>query len=577
MNFKEILPATGRDIPIEFRLFETSLGITLLILYFYTIFGAFFGYQWPVMTIYTAASAIYTGLYVAQKRGFPFRALTLIYYLVAFILLALAWLPSGGLRGAITNMFVLIFVSGLLILHPRDFLIFVIVSLIMVAGYTVLENSYPSAAAPYASESQWMIDISVSNLIMLSVLGFTVYVFKREYLRDKDKLKITNGKLEEEKVKAEMAGRAKSLFLASISHEMRTPLNGIAGSSELLRQTEMSKSQKQILANLSYSNDLLNGLISDVLDITMMEGGHLEIQENEFSMQSLVENVVQVFQPKLTAVKDHVFFNTTIDKQIPPILKGDVERLRRILVHLINNSVKFTHQGSIGVSVTQTKRIAELCTVRFEIEDTGIGISKQNQKHIFESIQNFSGGEGENGIGLGLNICKRLIEAMGGKMEFNSTDGKGSLFYFEIPLKVKDSDESVSHDLCLKQLKVLIAEDQQINQVITKKMLQNMGVGDIDIAENGLEAVAKNQAKHYDLILMDLRMPIMDGLEATQEILLNASNKPVIIAVTANALEIDKEKCMGVGMLDFINKPFTKEILNNSIQKTMKMRVPAES
>lgn len=566
---KELLPATGRDIPIEFRLFEISLAITVLILYFYTVYGILFGYQWPVMTIYASASVVYTCLYIAQKRRLSFRMLSLVYYFTAFALLALAWLPSGGMHGAITNMFVLIFVSGLLILQPRDFLVFVSMSLVLVGVFTLVEIANPHLAAPYLNARNWMIDISVSNFIMLTILGVTIFIFKREYLRDKEKVRIINKKLEQEKVKAEMAGNAKTQFLANVSHEMRTPLNGIAGSSELLRQTELSESQQQILSNLSLSNDQLNSLISDVLDITMIESGHLVVAEKEFDLQLMMRELVRTFQPNLAALEPQVSFSYTIDERVPVSVKGDEERLKRILVHLIKNSIKFTEAGTITVLLKQVSLNGDDLTIRFEVEDTGTGISELHRKYIFEPFQNLSGERGETGLGLGLNICKRLIEQMGGQMGFMSEYGKGSLFYFQIPLKVNPDIQAVPSDICLKSLRVLIAEDQQINQVITRKMLQNVGVEDIDIAENGVEAVACTQSKEYDLVLMDLRMPLMDGIEATRKILSTMGHKPAIIAVTANALEIDKEKCMSVGMLDFINKPFTKDILLRSIQRAM--------
>lgn len=568
LNFRQLLPATGRDIPIEFRLFEISLTITILILYFYTIYGMIIGYHWPIMTVYTSAAVIYTLLYVGQKKGMPFRMLTMVYYFIAFVLLALAWLPSGGMRGVITNMFVLIFVSGLLILNPKDFLVFFTVSLLMVSGYMVLENFYPDAAAPYVDERKLMLDISVSNLIMLTVLGVTIYIFKKEYLQDKQEIKVTNWKLKEEKGKAEAAGRAKSLFLANVSHEMRTPLNGIVGSSELLKSTDLNVNQRQILANLSSSNDQLNGLISDILDITMMESGRLILVEKEFELHDMVNELVRWFKTKQPATANVSLF-ATVESDVPQVVKGDEERIRRILIHLIKNGLKFTNEGVVSVRVSRLKGANEE-KIRFEVKDTGTGVSSQNRDHIFEPFQNALTDEGKKGLGIGLNISKKLTELMGGEMDFQSNEhDRGSLFYFQIPLKV-GSEHHDKHQRCLKSLKVLVAEDQEINQVITKKMLQNIGVSDIDIAVNGMEAVDKSIRKDYDVILMDLRMPEMDGIQATQEILSKTiGHSPVIIAVTANALEIDKEKCMNVGMLDFINKPFTKETLQSSIQHAL--------
>lgn len=568
MKIEEIFPVIGRHIPIEVRLFEFTLILTVFVLYFWTIWGIFFGYDWPVLSLYACGSVIYTLFYIAQKRGFSFQKLTAAYYVLAYFLLALGWLPSGGLRGAIANMFVLVFISGLLILEPKYFMLFILATLCMFIGFSVYEMYNPAAAAKYMDEARWMTDISVSNIVMLGVIGLTLLIFKREYLRDRFSIRRINAQLEKEKLRAESADIAKTTFLANISHEMRTPLNGIRGTSELLRQTPLNEEQFEMVKTLTYSSDILYGLISDVLDVTMIQEERLVLYDQKMDVPRIIQNAIRFFLPDFELKQDQIKLSQECDAKIPKVLIGDPSRLRQVLINLINNVIRNSGRVEIAVKAELVNETHEVVSIRFTISDRNNKEAKGMPQELFLEMTDLSP---DYEAGLGLNLCKKIIEAMGGEAFFNSDKQKGSSFYFTLPFKKVDEIElelQATRFISIHDLKVLVVDDQRINQMVAKKMLQNIGVSHVDVSDNGAEAILHAKSNEYDFILMDIRMPGVDGIAATKQIL-NAERTihPIIIAVTANVMKADKEECLEAGMKDFISKPFTTEILEAALKK----------
>ena len=573
MKLSQILPVSSAQYSIEQRLFEFTLGITLCVFYFYALFGLVIGYHWPILSVYIFGSFIFTGFYIAQKRGYSFRVLTFTYYSILYLIITVAWLPSGGFKGAITNMMVLVFLSGLLILKPKDFLIFAALALAQVVIYGILEVNNPDLAAAYLDQKKWLIDLAVSNVIMLSLLGFAMFVFKRTYLKDRRQLKIANEDLIVQKQKAEAADSAKTTFLANISHEMRTPLNGIMGTSELLANSKVDSEQERLISDLTSSAHMLHDLISDVLDITMIEEERLVLNNERFNLTRLIEELIHIFRPSLSLSKE-VRLPYHIDEDIPEELFGDPIRLRQVLINLVNNALKFTEKGKVSIEINTVLKNDESITIQFAVSDTGIGIPEEQLPFVFDKFYK----EGtfknlEEGTGLGLSICKKLVEAMAGSIAVESTIGQGSRFIFELPFSysMNSSSDAIEKHIdssVMANLKFLIAEDQKINQLVVTKMLTNLGVLEIDIASSGVEAVTFAKSKRYDFILMDIRMPDMDGIEATKQILkLPNSASTHIFALTANAFKEDKEACLQVGMKEFISKPFNSETLEKAIMK----------
>jgi signal transduction histidine kinase/CheY-like chemotaxis protein len=571
LKLKDLLPTNNEEHPVERRLFEITLFLTVMVFYFWTIAGTFFGYQWPVMAIYAAGSILYSTLYVLHKSGVAHRRVTLAYYALLFIILGLAWMPSGGLKGAISYFFVLVFLSGLLVLDPRDFKLFILLSIGMVLGLTTYEFYDPEAAAPYLDQFGLLRDLAIANVIMLGLLAITMFIFKKAYARDRVQLTRSNNSLEREKRKAQIADRAKSAFLANISHEMRTPLNGIVGTAELLDQTELTEEQKMLVMDLVYSSDILRNLISDVLDLTMIEEDKMVLLSTQFDYHKVIGDVVNFFQP---VVNEKLEINMVheSDYSIPVRLLGDASRLRQVLINLVNNALKFTEKGQITIRSKLISKLEGKVIVKTWVEDTGSGIAEEHQPFIFEKFHRDNSNPAIEGTGLGLAISKRIVTMMGGHIQLDESTGFGSVFSFTLPFEVHDGAEQMvkpklNYELDFSGLKVLVAEDQAINQMVLIKMLSNLGVESIHLAENGQKAVEMALVGKYDFILMDIRMPEKSGIDAAREIMAQMTTQPVIIAITANALKVDQESCFEVGIKDFISKPFSMEVLRSTLGK----------
>ena len=574
MKKKSLFPKTDERVRIEFRLFEITLLMTIGVLLFWSVYGFLTSYSFGIQAMYISGTILYTSFYIAYRLKVSFNILATLYYLLGSAMLAYSWLPSGGISGAIMHMFVLLYISGLLVLPLRGYLVFIASLITIVIVFVTIEVNDPGLAATYADKLSQVTDLSIASLIMLSIIGLALFVFKRAYIRDRNELNDLIEELEHQKEKAEAADQAKTQFLATMSHEMRTPLNGIVGIADLLSDTELKPAQKELLNNLSYSSSILHSLISDVLDLTLIEDGKLILHDHEMNIEREVKEIGDILRPKLLDKKESVRLIIEHDDSIPEILIGDVNRIRQVLINLMNNAIKFTQKGFVRITSRVISQTEEALRIRFEIEDSGIGISAENQRQLFNKFFRASSNLEVEGTGLGLSISKTIIELMGGEIGFVSEEGKGSKFYFEIPLRkslndrFKNSpDELIENRLA--KLRVLVAEDVKVNQLVISKMLNNIGVQKIDLADNGTEVVKKALENDYDFILMDIQMPEKTGIEAAQEILKvkEGDHSPTIIAVTANAMKEDIEACKKAGMKDFISKPFTTEILNNIFSK----------
>ena len=381
---------------------------------------------------------------------------------------------------------------------------------------------------------------------------------------------------EEAKAKAEKATltavnavKAKQQFLSNMSHEIRTPMNAIIGFTKVLLKTEFTTKQKEYLLAIKLSGDALIVLINDILDLAKVDAGKMTFEQTPFKMAASISAMVHLFETKiqeknLKLVKEY-------DKNIPEVLVGDPVRLHQIILNLVSNAVKFTNEGKITVSVSLLSEDEKKATIQFSITDTGIGIPTNKIGKIFENFQQASSGTSRlyGGTGLGLAIVKQLVESQGGTIHVNSLINEGSTFSFELSFLKTTADAELDSDIIeldsdLKNVKVLVVEDIVLNQLLMKTLLDDFGF-ERDIAENGKIAIEKLRNNTYDVILMDLQMPEMNGFEATDYIR-NIMNLDIpIIALTADVTTVDLAKCKAVGMNDYIAKPVDERILYSKI------------
>ena len=376
------------------------------------------------------------------------------------------------------------------------------------------------------------------------------------------------------------ANEAKSKFLANMSHEMRTPLNGILGMLQLLQVTDLDHEQEEYVSTIKEAGRSLLSLINDLLDLSKIEAGKFTLEEKEFLLHSTVRSVTDLFEGK--AREKSIDCDVWIDNDAHETLLGDSFRIKQILTNLIGNAVKFTTKGFVRVSVIQKQEKKDVVVLQFSVTDTGIGMSDDALKKIFEPFTQaeMSTSRKYGGTGLGLNISRSLIELMNGELKVKSESKLGSTFSFTLEIK-KGSEIGGKRKLASPNLKsilqgelaktaplrILVAEDNPINQRLAELSLTKMGY-DPKIVENGLEAVEATKTAHYDLILMDLGMPSLNGDEAAKIILGNQvdGKAPKIVAMTADVTPAGRAKCIDAGMTTFINKPFEIEELAEIIK-----------
>ncbi|MGH2666416.1 ATP-binding protein [Flavobacterium sp.] len=414
--------------------------------------------------------------------------------------------------------------------------------------------------------------LSIALITILSLLSLSLY--KNNIIRNKSNelLREKNNELEIAKERIEKASKARSEFLSTVSHELRTPLNAINGISHILLEDKPKASQIEYLKSLKFSGTYLLTYINEILEINRIESNNIQIEQISFAIKELLHNIQSSLREQASQNNNDFILN--LDKDVPEYLIGDPTKLSQIFINLINNALKFTENGTITVNTKLIYKNDENCSLKFEVQDTGIGIPKDKLESIFES---FSQGSVEinrkyGGTGLGLTIVKRLVSLMGGKINVTSEIGTGSIFSFNLDFKIgeetaKSNDFAIKNPKIFINKKILLVEDNKINQMITRKILEKKQIL-CELCETGEDAILKLKLNKYDLVLMDVHLPGINGTIATEEIRKFDKRTP-IIALTAISLDENREMLLSFGMNDVITKPFNPDNLYKIIETNL--------
>lgn len=583
---KKIKHLLGFDDPamsLENKLFNAVSLIIGLYMLISLIINIIIGFSIPlniVVVLVGVLSAV--AFYNSRVKGYKENTV-LIYVTIGIILFIFGWFYNGGIEGSTPQEGVFLVALITILVTRKYHLLFIGIMIGVFLGCFFVEKQFPQLLTPVESGSAKELDILVSSVMAMLIIGLLLGVLKKSHESDKNRLikkseelLLSQTELSTAKDLAEAATFAKSNFLANMSHEIRTPLNGIIGTAQLLSRSELLPGQEELLKTLQSSSNLLINIISDILDLSKIEADKLVLIPADFNIRKCIKTVIDICRPAIDNAKP-IKLSYTVDSKLADYVNTDESRLQQILVNLISNAIKFTDQGFVTLHVTVSGNQPNIQEVTFRISDSGIGIKPEAVAQLFKPFTqaNTSTVRKYGGTGLGLSICKKLVEMMGGKIWVESKEKEGSVFSFSIPLtvaknimtatntKLVDAKERHLH----KPLRILLAEDNKMNQLIARRIFDKIGYP-IDIADNGLLAIQKLEQQPYDLIFMDIQMPEMDGIQATRYILDKyGDSAPPIVAMTANVMSENEIECKRAGMKDFLSKPFTIDNLEAIINR----------
>ncbi|MDH5391923.1 MAG: ATP-binding protein [Gammaproteobacteria bacterium] len=558
MNFKEILTSSHEfsaeeiQLIFKFRVLNYFMSIAVI----FALLIAFLGFQGIMQTgtdqsianfIYAAVNLLLI-VYLRQNKTHFHQVAWLA--VIASMLIYIAALINVETDTARVVWFYIAVYIAYMVLSVRAGMIVTLISILIIAGAHARLDLYISDIA---------IATFIFALIVLSLLAraHALHIDDVETIIKEKNLKLESNvrAMDFALAAAQEASQVKSLFLANMSHEIRTPMNGVLSMVQVLENTSLDEQQHSYLSAIKRSGDFLLVLIDDLLDISKIESGTFSLKPEKFNTWDIIEDILNQVDPLFDESSAH--FSTSIKQDLPANIYTDAIRLKQVVINLIGNAAKFTPNGEVQLRING-EHVNDSYRFLIEVEDNGIGVPEEKQKTIFEEFQQLSAERISNkGVGLGLAICHKIIEKMQGTIKLTSTEGKGSCFRVEVVIPVIESHDEIAAKLVTsvpEKLKVLVVEDDNISRVAVRALLSGHGHA-VVVAENGQQAIECLQKENFDVVLMDIHMPVVNGVEATQVIKQQGLTSAPIIGMTASVMNDEKESYFEAGMDALVEKP----------------------
>jgi signal transduction histidine kinase/ActR/RegA family two-component response regulator len=566
-------PQEDSSNPVEELIFKLVNTWAVAITFGYFFVTLYFKYHWLVKINIFILFITYSCLWFYHHIKQQFKELYLPFIGITLYVLSFNWFYLGGYYGETPIYFFLSALVFVMILEDKKQGYYIsFVSSVILLILCLLQYHRPQLIVRF-SDMHYSQSIAINCIVcMLGIFG----------LMTRLRFRLNENKIQLQKRNDELkkATEAKTNFLANMSHEIRTPMNGLIGMTSILSNTTLNSEQKDYVDTIRISGEKLLDIVNEILDFSKIEAGEIVMENSPFSLKKCLEEVIDISAPK--AAKKHIeLLLDTEAADLSIFVQGDPGKLRQVLLNLVDNAIKFTQKGQVKLEIKATLKTNDRTEITFAIHDTGMGIAEENKHKLFKKFSQLdtSHTRKHGGSGLGLVIVKELVRLMGGTVSYSSVLHQGSVFYFTLSYLIisdlkmnryglqKSKQVEKEIDLSLPQLEILIAEDDRINQKLAQRLFSKLGFVP-DIAFNGLQALEYANQKKYAIIFMDLQMPVMDGFDATLKILETAQYpKPLIIALTANVMEEDKERCFEIGMVDFLAKPITIQSVKSILKQ----------